>query len=136
MSEKLASLRQKGGSLSRTVLWTNPNPTTAFNAQTVTLSDSISNYDYIEVSFYRADTVQTVSRTIIPTADFINMTVANRNMMGAIGYFASAGTTQYFARTFSYGTDRTVIFRNAAQVGGNTTTYQTGAIPIEVAGLK
>lgn len=30
-------------------MWTNPSPTADFNTQTVTLSDSISSYDYIDI---------------------------------------------------------------------------------------
>ena len=40
-----------GGMLEETVLWTNPSPTSDFAAQTVTLSDSISNYDYIKFEY-------------------------------------------------------------------------------------
>lgn len=33
------------------VLWTNPNPLVAFEAQSITLSDSIANYKYYEIIF-------------------------------------------------------------------------------------
>lgn len=33
------------------VLWTNPNPTSAFASQTITLNDSLANYSYYEVLY-------------------------------------------------------------------------------------
>lgn len=38
-----------GGGNAPTVLWTNTAPSTTFGAQTVTLSDDVSNYDFIGV---------------------------------------------------------------------------------------
>ena len=52
MSEKLCTLRTKGGGggkYTETSLWTNPSPTSSFSGQTVTLSDSVSNYKYIAI---------------------------------------------------------------------------------------
>lgn len=34
-----------------TILWTNPNPTNNFPAQTIALSDSLNNYAYYEIIF-------------------------------------------------------------------------------------
>lgn len=34
-----------------TVLWTNPSPTSSFEAQSITLSDAIENYKYYEIIF-------------------------------------------------------------------------------------
>ena len=49
MSEQLASLHGKGVSIKRTTLWTNPSPSATFAAQSITLSDDMSNYDEIEI---------------------------------------------------------------------------------------
>lgn len=40
--------------LNGTVLWTNPNPTANFAAQTITLSETIANYDCYEIIFTQA----------------------------------------------------------------------------------
>lgn len=36
------------------ILWTNPNPTSSFASQTITLSESIANYDCYEIIFTQA----------------------------------------------------------------------------------
>lgn len=33
------------------ILWTNSNPNTAFSAQTITLDESLANYDFYEIHF-------------------------------------------------------------------------------------
>ena len=38
-------------SLQPTVLWTNDSPTSSFAAQTITLNDDISNYNYYEIIY-------------------------------------------------------------------------------------
>lgn len=35
----------------RTILWTNSNPTNSFPSQTITLSESLDNYKYYEILF-------------------------------------------------------------------------------------
>lgn len=35
-----------------TLLWSNPSPTSTFAAQTVTLSESLNNYDYLCLDYY------------------------------------------------------------------------------------
>ena len=40
-----------GGSVTTTTLWTNSDPTVAFAAQYVELSQSMTNFDYIRITF-------------------------------------------------------------------------------------
>ena len=35
----------------RTILWTNSSPTSSFSNQTITLSESLDNYEYYEILF-------------------------------------------------------------------------------------
>jgi hypothetical protein len=37
---------------SATILWTNPSPSTSFSDQNVSLSNSITNYNFIAISYY------------------------------------------------------------------------------------
>ena len=77
MAEKLASLKKKGGggntpASTETVLWTNNSPTSTFANQTVTLSDNISDYDYLCFE-YRSTTGSSAktSKVFVKTTDFI-----------------------------------------------------------------
>ena len=57
MAEKLCTLRGAGGGGAKqteTVLWTNSSPTSNFADQNVTLSDSMSNYDYLKFTYKKA----------------------------------------------------------------------------------
>lgn len=40
-----------GSGLKVTTLWTNPDPTTAFNEQDVILNDAIENYDFYQIVY-------------------------------------------------------------------------------------
>ena len=117
----------------RNLLWTNPNPDAAFNAQTITLSDSASNYAKIEVVF------------------FVNNTVSNRlteivqfepgYRMHAWYWAATGGDTSdvaYFMvrQIINQVTGTTIDFANVFHTPPKGTVSQNILVPWKVYGLR
>lgn len=140
MSETLCTLRTKGGGggkYTETVLWTNPSPSSTFAAQTVTLSDSLSNYKYIGIRFKvhntHADTPYATGIILVSEfmqnrkntgADRKNILVASQNTSNAT-----------MARNAWYVSNTSVEFSAAYQLlSTNTNTNYT--IPLEILGLN
>lgn len=140
MSETLCTLRTKGGGggkYTETSLWTNPSPSSTFDAQTVTLSDSIDNYKYIAIRYkFTAGTSDADYTThivspsdiakSIPTSGINTDTVtlggktrANYNYSRIVHYVSSTS----LSFTIGYGT-------NFAGTSNNI------AIPLEILGLN
>lgn len=121
MAEKLCNLRKYGGgnSLKETVLWTNSNPGTQFAAQTVTLSHSLLDFDYIKIK-YRAvyDNADYGAAEIMSITDFMSLENTARRCSG-MGISVMIGTIQYSRR---------------AKASGNNGVYFTGAIAINQSG--
>lgn len=63
------------------LLWTNPDPSSSFAEQDVTLSDSVANYSKMRVEFYRT----TTDRAYLGTFDFPVMLPDNSDYMYATG---------------------------------------------------
>lgn len=106
--------------LKRKILWTNPGPTSSFSAQTITLSESLDNYEYYEILFKQTNTNdRTMTTGKIP-----------------VGY----GTI------LSWNTSINMYRPTATTVSGNTISFEDGkttngvdnstTIPIKVIGYK
>ena len=142
MSEKLCTLRTKGGGggakQEETVLWTNPNPTSSsgFAAQTVTLSDSISNYDYIYVTWgYNSSYTGTSNKNYYSVSDFKNLTLGGgtRHFIGQGGAQDTSNNT--YTREIYYVSDTSIGFT----VGYGVNRVQSVAnviIPLSIIGIK
>lgn len=116
-------------SLSETVLWSNPSPTAGFGAQVITLSDAISNYDYIKFTFYvSAWDVIRVGENIYSSSYVLNTTTgsdANPQFLCCVGYLSTSVT----GARFSYHTsDKTLYISD-----GSNNSY---IIPAAVIGIK
>lgn len=138
MAEVLCQLKKKsgGGSSARLVdilLWSNSSPTSAFGKQSITLSESISNYDFIKIK-YRASTDQTKMVDVIMMITEYKKTsiAATGGICPALSYFASNGI---FCRPFGYSTDTSISFGNSNHAGG-TDSNNSCAIPVAIYGVK
>ena len=118
---------QQGGS-TETVLWTNNSPTSQFAAQTITLSDDYSNYDYIEVYFRLSTSDDTEYRDIIPKA---TLDKSNSSNTFAIGNAYSNSTR---ARG-SYVSGASMYF-TAAYPLTSTSTNNSYVIPTKIVGIS
>lgn len=126
-----------GGSATETVLWTNPDSTVNFAAQNVTLSDSISNYDYIKIKYRGTPLVDYYSSAIIEVSELKKL--LDSTTRGEFTVFV--GVAPYYTNTYSmargvkYVDDTTLYFRTAQSLGANGTS-NVYAIPTEIIGLK
>lgn len=104
------------------LLWTNPSPTSAFNAQTIPLD--LSNYDAIEI-IIRADTANTY--TIAPIITEVGK--------GGIAFNSTAyNSVRQFTTTTSGITFTGATYHSAY---GNWSTTSTNAlIPVKIYGIK
>jgi len=133
MSEKLASLKQKGGgNLTETTLWTNSSPTSGFNASNVTLSDSTNNYKYIKIYWRTSTSNSTIGSIIIDKDTWDTMTEASNHPKAGIAAYTNSAT------------HNRIIFKVSATEIRVGLCYQVGAstysannvIPTKICGLK
>lgn len=120
---RVQALEQTGTGLKPTVLWSNPSPAAAFPAQSVTLSDSLANYDFVEVVYItssgsgfelstgllRANASNTVLSAILATNYYRFFNIANASFL-----------------------DATVV----TTYGGNGTVNNNYIVPIQIIGFK
>ena len=138
MAEKLASLKKKGGGNTpvptETVLWTNNSPTSSFANQTVTLSDNISNYDYLCFE-YRSTTGSSAKsgKVYVKTTDFTNAgSGANTCQLGT---YARNSSDVGYTRVATYASDTTITFSHSIRAGSSGQD-DTSAIPTKISGIS
>lgn len=118
------------GAPTETTLWTNSAPSTAFLTTTVTLSDDITNYDYIKVvgNSSTSDTKKTYA--MISVDDFL----LTASTVQPIIIQGDVSTTRG-ARSVQYATNTTVLIDDAYAVGGSGKN-NGAAIPVQIIGIK
>lgn len=123
-----------GGSLQETTLWTNPSPSSNFEAQTITLSDDIDNYDFIKIKYRIKTSGSVYSSIILTTADLKNNIDSNDNPLLFAGGRESSSVM--WARKIVYVSDTQLSFTTAYRVNASGTDAISLMVPIEVKGLK
>ena len=119
-----------GGTLKETVLWTNPNPSSAMGATDITPSPSLSEFKYIKVIYRMSTSNSTTCAVIMDYDDFVNTSTSTFRF--AMEAFEPNG---HFVRLINRNSDTSINFEIAYQVG-NTSTRITAVIPQQVIGLK
>ena len=56
LQEQITENKNDINNIKRKVLWSNPDLTSSFPAQTITLSESLNNYEYYEIIFKQSTT--------------------------------------------------------------------------------
>ena len=119
--------------MSETLLWENPSPNATFAAQSVTLSDSISNYDYIRFYFKSGASTTNIRSNIYSVADVkASISSGARNQVCST---ACSNSGNVSARTITYESDTQLAFSAAWSLGGAVSYNQT-TIPHSIYGLK
>lgn len=141
MSETLCTLRTKGGGggeqYNETVLWTNPSPSSNFATQTITLSDSLDNYEYVGVSWAYSTSAQTGSNTnreVMLVEDF-KKAIEPASTTRTNPIIGSRGTNSTYARSAFYVSSTQVLFGNAFALNA-TGTSNAYSIPLQVVGIQ
>lgn len=119
---------------SETTLWENDNPNTAFQRQTVTLSDSVINYKALRL-YYNWSTSQGDRHTQFIDYDmsYINEYVTGNYYGMMIGIVYNNFT--YTRNAFIGDGYTSVIFGVSARINASGTNNSTN-IPIKICGLK
>ena len=135
MSEKLAQLEKKGsGELKETVLWTNPSPNADYANATVTLSQSIQNFDFVKI-YYKGIKTSTTERSVIfPKETWNSATRTAHAPWLSINCRNGSGSTPY-VRGIIPETSNTVLFDTVHNIVDGSTT-NTIVIPLRICGLK
>lgn len=136
MSEKLCTLRKKGGGggkYTETSLWTNSAPTSTFASQDVTLSDDINNYKYLKFTYRVTTSVADSLNYIISVSDF-KKSVHNTSVHNCVFGLSTDDSSAHTRRVY-YKTDTTVNFNNAYQLNAAASNNAT-VIPLEILGLN
>ena len=107
-----------------TILWQNPSPNAEFSGQTITLSDTITNYNYYSIIFRQAtETPRLFNTGMIPTP---NGTVL----------MLSLSTNRYRATNATLSNNQ-IVFEDAKVVtSSGTNSSSADIIPVAVIGYN
>ena len=119
VDEEIENIRGK-------ILWTNPSPTTDFTAQTVTLSETIDNFDSYAVVYYADKALNTGAKNsgILPKSAYCRL-----EKCYAYNYWRIISLSGTSA-TISAGTYRT------SYGGGTNATSNSDLIPLYIIGYN
>ena len=121
-----------GGGMSETVLWTNSNPSSAFASQSISLSDDISNYEYIKIEYKRNATDANTVSMMMSVADFLTpQGTSNVKILGIHSVYANGN----FCRMLTYSSGTSLSFGVAYQCNA-AYNQNSASVPIKVIGVK
>jgi len=115
-------------------LWTNPNPDSEFNSQTVTISKSLADFDYIMV-IATTDPPSSLKQYI--QSSWVPVGTGNYGLVSAMTVDGWS-----HARSFTIRSNTTIEFSDPAMyqhvAGGHNiyTTYLARAIPQRIIGIR
>lgn len=126
-----------GSTETKTLLWSNPNPSASFSGQNVTLSGTITDFDFFEIEYAYNNTSRAdqQSKVRFPVLD------SNGNYFQQRAYYFNGafgfrnGSAVGFVRLVDFPSVTSLHFSGCTQVGG-TSGANTGAIPLNVYGIK
>lgn len=104
-----------------TILWTNPNPTSNFPTQTITLNESLNNYKYYEILFRQS----TYDARIMTTGKI---------PVGFGTILLWFATTNFYRPTDTIVSGNTILFSDCRNSSGTADNERT--IPFKVIAYK
>lgn len=114
-----------------TVLWTNPNPSSVFAAQTITLSDSLNNYDEIKVVYKEVYSAVKTKEFTIKISDWLRSDYGNTSFIFGIYSY----TNYAWCRQFTYSTTTSISVSTCYRLN-NQSNNGNCSVPIKVIGIK
>ncbi len=121
----------KGKPYQKTVLWENSSPTSNFANQNITLSDDMTNYDQLELTWAYATSGNGMTASMIfPVADFIKTLTSAYPK-----YFFGTYTTVFFTRYLYYVNNTTIMISLDYRINA-TGNQQNTDIPLRIVGIK
>ena len=123
-----------GGSLPiETTLWENSSPTSSMTTQTITLSDDITNYDYLKVEYRQTTSTDTRSILVFTVNDFITNGIYTA--VGPKFTLGIRGSSVNHARPICYSTNTAIYIMNCYAIGA-TNSASGSCIPLKIVGIK
>jgi len=117
-----------------TELWTNPSPSTDFAAQTITLSEDMTNYTYLKFYCKALKTGTKTFSIIIPVEDFVASTTGSTLTDDFRFCLTNGGAPK---RTFQYKSNTQITFSGASYIScPNTYTMNQTAYPLVIYGVN
>ena len=124
---------QPTGGFSETALWTNSAPTSNFAEQSVTLSQSFTNFDYIKINF-RVSTSTSTSGAILVSKEMLQQATGNNVVKPSL--CCNSGGTGY-ARSVNCSSNTSLTIAKAYKFSSTSAGTSTSvAIPTSIVGLK
>lgn len=120
-----------GGSATEDLLWTNPDPTVEFAPQTVTLSGSLLDYEYVKIGYYltinkrETEYFDISYRHQLPTG----ISIAD-SFVASLAYRAAS---YYYTRAYGSPSNTSIVFSNAIR---QSTKLNTSLIPHHIWGVN
>ena len=102
------------------LLWTNPSPTSAFSAQTISLD--LSEYDDVEVEF-----------KVYPSEDVVNVASAG---IGEVGVCSTVRTDTWLTQARTFTVSATGVAFSDCRLGSNASVYNNHSVPLKIYGIK
>lgn len=128
----------KKAGFNRTVLWTNASPTSNYGTVTVTLSEAMTNFDYLEFvqSPEKSNDESTYKHFIVPVSEVLTTSNAKNHDYVTLG---THRWTYDYVREYTYVSDIQIKISSSYRVAGTNTsgnTETTNNIPIKIIGIK
>lgn len=125
----------------KVLLWENTKPTSSFAAQTVTLSQSIEDFDWVEILVYQSTSLKTkpaVYRYQVEQLmdETFHMNLTNKAAFGFVNRCNSSG--HFYSRAIGVTSSTGLFFTAALRRDKNTAFEETTAqlIPYQIYGVK
>lgn len=112
-------------------LWTNPSPDSNFAAQTITLSESAANFDFIMIKWR----VTAAASSTFSTIQFFE-TEVNNQANWRLCANAGGGTHNQVSRDITVASDGITVTVGAGYFGNSTTAANQRAIPVVFYGVN
>ena len=121
-----------GGGLTKTVLWTNPNPSANMGSATLTLSDNVNNYDYIGFKYQgrTAYTPTQIYEVIVPIDTWNKSNTSSSDTKGPFEATLGYNYSGFIYRTVAKASDTSVY------VSKRGSYSDSACAPLEIYGLK
>lgn len=118
-----------GGGMTETLLWQNDSPATQFGSKTITLSDSMDNYDYIKILYYVSSSANPSISLYVKPDEISDSTGENRRTIS--GYYGNRVLARFFYRNGD-----TQIFFSGAQQLNQAYSSSSSIKPMAVYGVN
>lgn len=119
-------------------MWRNSSPTSAFAGQTVSLSDSILNYDLIEIEYVN-DTASSSSSSILFDPTKLPTSTSNGICFPILGSRENTNSNVRARAVYKGSNDSSIYFGSGGMVvgqGGSGQTSNQFSIPTKINGIK